>query len=90
MKTLKGQKKKKKIENPPWIFFKRNPGINEVLEDKHWTQRGLCWKMTKLYRTYLQYTGCKKLFKVFIWLTLVYAIWDSLGGGDDDVGILCN
>jgi hypothetical protein len=27
----------------------------------YWTQRGLCWKMTKLNRTYLQYTRCEKI-----------------------------
>jgi hypothetical protein len=30
MKPLKVQKK---IENPPWIIFKMNPGISEALED---------------------------------------------------------
>jgi hypothetical protein len=70
MKTLKVQKK---IENLPRMFFKINPGISEVPEDMHSTQRGLCWKMTKLYRAYLQYTSCKKIFfKFFIWLALVF------------------
>jgi hypothetical protein len=27
---------------PTVIFFSRNPGISEALEDMHWTQRGLC------------------------------------------------
>jgi hypothetical protein len=35
------------------FFSTRNPGIAEALEDTHWIQRGLCWKMTKLYRNYL-------------------------------------
>jgi hypothetical protein len=49
-----------------------NPGISETPEDMHWTQRGLCWKMTKPYRTYVQYTSCEKHFKVFIWLALAF------------------
>jgi hypothetical protein len=32
-------------------FFMRNPGISEALEDMHWMQWGLCWKI--LYWTYL-------------------------------------
>jgi hypothetical protein len=28
----------------------------------------------QLYRTYLQYTSCEKMFKVFIWLALIYKI----------------
>jgi hypothetical protein len=50
------------------IDLKENPDISEVLEDMHWSQRGLGWKMTKLYWNYLQYTSCEIIFKFFIWL----------------------
>jgi hypothetical protein len=41
-------------------IFKRNPGISEKLKDMHWTQWGICWKVTKLYWTWLLYTSCEK------------------------------
>jgi hypothetical protein len=54
------------------LFFTRNSGISDALEDMHWTQRDLCWKITTLYRNYLHQISWKQIFvKVFIWLTNV-------------------